>query len=182
MKSIIIAALGAAGVAMAGPAFAQSTTPLQPYVTLGYTYLNPYDRDLGEVTGRMGLRLWRFIGVEGEIGGGVLDNSYTNSTGAHVKLSEGTQATGYLVGFFPVWGDKIDLLARVGYGETPLILQTPTQKSIETTHPINLGAGAQYALNNKDGLRFDYTWRDFQGGYYAPHNDNTYAVSFVHKF
>ena len=47
----------------------------------------------------------------------------------------------------------------------------------------NYGAGMQYALNGKDGLRFDYTRRDFlDRGPDNPHDLDTYSVAFVHKF
>jgi outer membrane immunogenic protein len=184
MKSLIIAAVAVAGAAVAAPAFAQTTDQLQPYVNLGYTYLNPYNRDLGEITGRIGLRVWRFVGVEAEIGGGVVSNNFSTPAGNHVKLSEGTSAAGYVVGFFPVWRDKIDLLARVGYGETPLTAQSAgSLTSINTIHSINYGAGAQYALDTKNGVRFDYTRRDFQDSTpFAPKDVNTYSLAYVHKF
>jgi len=64
MKSFIIAAIAVAGTAVAAPAFAQTVEPTitspQGYVNLGYTYLNPYQRDLGEVTGRLGLRMGKY--------------------------------------------------------------------------------------------------------------------------
>jgi hypothetical protein len=201
MKSLIIAAVAVSGVAMAAPAFAQTAsapaptlTQPQGYLNLGYTYLNPYGHDLGEVFGRGGLKFSRYWGVEGEIGGGVLGNHFATGPGINnrVNLSEGIQSAIYGVGYLPLpvlGGDKLELLARAGYGETPLHVRSDFGPSANnsnnqiTVANWNYGAGMQYALNGKDGLRFDYTRRDFQ--YKGPDNPkdmDTYSVAFVHKF
>ena len=201
MKSLIIAVAAVAGVGMAAPAFAQTATTTEPtlsrpqgYLNLGYTYLNPYGHDLGEVFGRGGLKFSRYWGVEGEIGGGVLGNHFATAPGpnSRVNLSEGIQSAVYGVGYLPLpvlGGDKLDLLARVGYGETPLMTRSdlgPSSANSNRTMTVanwNYGAGAQYTLNGKDGLRFDYTRRDFQSkGPDNPKDMDTYSVAFVHKF
>ena len=200
MKSLIIAAVAVAGVGVAAPALAQTTTPEptltspQGYVNLGYTYLNPYGHDLGEVFGRGGLKFSRWWGVEGEVGGGVLGNHFATGPGinSRVNLSEGIQAAIYGVGYVPLpvmGGDKLELLGRVGYGETPLRVRSDVGSSDNNANSSinvaswNYGAGLQYAMNAKDGVRFDYTRRDFQyKGPDNPHDMDTYSISFVHKF
>ena len=186
MKHFIIAAIAATSAAVAAPAFAQTVEPTiaapQAYVNLGYTYLNPYNRDLGAVTGRLGLRLGRYWGVEGEVSGGVEGNNYTAANGDHVNLSEGVSGAGYLVGYYPILQGKVDLLARVGYGGTPLMLRTPNGDFSHTTDSVNYGAGAQYMLDQKNGVRFDYTRHDYQEGGVAPKDGDTYALAYVHKF
>lgn len=200
MKSLIIAAVAAAGVSMAAPAFAQTTTTeptwTQPqgYVNLGWTYLNPYGHDLGELFGRGGLRFNKWLGVEGEVGGGLIGNHFATgpTINSRVNLSEGLQAGAYVVGWLPVpvlGGDKLDLLARVGYGQTQLNIRSDVGASgdnanvTKTLASWNYGAGLQYALNGKDGIRFDYTRRDFQApAPDNPHDIDTYSLSFVHKF
>lgn len=203
MKSLFIAAFAVASAGVAAPAFAQTatTTTTEPtltqpqgYLNLGYTYLNPYGHDLGELFGRGGLKFSRYWGVEGEIGGGVLGNHFATGRGinSRVNLSEGIQSAIYGVGYLPLpvfGGDKLELLARVGYGETPLKTRSDVGPSANNSNSQitvanwNYGAGLQYALNGKDGLRFDYTRRDFQ--YKGPDNPkdmDTYSVAFVHKF
>jgi hypothetical protein len=201
MKSLIIAASAVVGVGIAAPAFAQTTTTPQPtltqpqgYLNLGYTYLNPYGHDLGELFGRGGVKFSRYWGVEGELGGGVLGNHFATGPGinSRVNLSEGIQSAIYGVGYLPLpvlGGDKLELLARAGYGETPLLTHSDVgPNGANGNHVItmanwNYGAGAQYALNGKDGLRFDYTRRDFQDkGPDNPHDIDTYSIAFVHKF
>ena len=201
MKSLIIAAVAVAGIGMAAPALAQTETAPEPtlthpqgYLNLGYTYLNPYGHDLGELFGRGGLKFSRYWGVEGEVGGGVLGNHFATAPGINnrVNLSEGIQSAIYGVGYLPLpvlGGDKLELLARAGYGETPLKVRSDFGPSANNSNSQitvanwNYGAGVQYALNGKDGLRFDYTRRDFQ--YKGPDNPkdmDTYSVAFVHKF
>jgi hypothetical protein len=47
----------------------------------------------------------------------------------------------------------------------------------------NYGVGAQYLPDGRNGVRFDYTRRDFQApGFGNPQDVDTYAVSFVHRF
>jgi opacity protein-like surface antigen len=200
MKSLIIAAVAVAGVAVAAPAFAQTTTSdptfshPEGYVNLGYTYLKPYGHDLGELFGRGGVRFSRWFGVEGEVGGGVIGNHFATGTNpnSRVGLTEGIQAAVYGVGFFPLpvlGGDKLDLIARAGYGETPLQIKSDALSSdaastgTKTVVSWNYGAGLQYKLNGRDGIRFDYTRRDFQAkGADNPHDMDTYSIALVHKF
>jgi outer membrane immunogenic protein len=194
MKSLIIAAVAVAGISVAAPALAQdgpTLTQPQGYVNLGYTYLNPYGHDLGEVFGRGGLKFSRWWGVEGEFGGGVFGNHFATGPGVNsrVNLSEGIQAAGYAVGYLPLpimGGDRVSLLARVGYGETPLTVRSDAavggQGVIDVTS-VNYGAGAQFMFTRKDGLRFDYTRRDFQDHDSSnPRDIDTYSVAYVRKF
>ena len=186
MKSLIIAATAMAGVAMAAPAFAQdqaapSITSPQGYVNMGYTGTNPNGHDIGEITGRAGLRLGRYWGVEGELGTGVTSKSYTGATGANTKLSAGPDAAAYGVGYLPLMGDRLDLIGRVGYGTELYKVESGASTRINTSHSFNYGAGAQYMLTGKDGIRVDYTRRDYQERN-APKDDDTWAVSYVRKF
>ena len=186
MKSLIIAATALAGVAIAAPAFAQdqaapTITSPQGYINMGYTGTSPNGHDVGEITGRAGLRLGRYWGVEGELGTGVTSDSFTSSTGAASKLSAGPQAAAYGVGYLPLMGDKLDLIGRVGYGTELYKLESGGTTRINTSHSVNYGAGAQYMLTGKDGIRVDYTRRDFQESN-APKDDDTWTVAYVRKF
>jgi len=200
MKSLIIAAVAIASVGITAPAFAHTTTieptltQPQGYLNLGYTYLNPYGHDVGELFGRGGVKFSRYWGVEAEVGGGVLGNHLATGPGinSRVNLSEGIQSAVYGVGYLPLpvfGGDKLELLGRVGYGETPLSIRSdvgPSGNNANRTLTVanwNYGAGLQYALNGKDGLRFDYTRRDFQfKGPDNPKDMDTYSIAFGHKF
>jgi hypothetical protein len=185
MKSLIIAATVLAGAAVAAPAFAQdlpapSLSAPRGYLNMGYTGSDPNGHAIGEITGRAGLRLGRFWGVEGELGTGVTSDSFTNN-GAAAKLSAGPQAAAYGVGYLPLMGDKLDLIGRVGYGTELYKLESGGATRVNTSHSFNYGAGAQYMLTGKDGIRVDYTRRDFQEST-APKDDDTWTVSYVRKF
>src|ERR1700761_986879 len=114
MKSLIIAAVAAVGLGVAVPAMAQdgpTLTQPQGYVNLGYTYLNPYGHDLGELFGRGGMQFSRYWGVEGEFGGGILGSHFATgpTINSRVNLGEGIEAAGYAVGYLPLpvmGGDK----------------------------------------------------------------------------
>jgi outer membrane immunogenic protein len=192
MKSLIVAALAVSAAAIAAPASAQwapGAWLAQPqfYATLGYTYSNPYNRDLGEITGRVGVKVGPFVGMEGELGTGVFQNRFTTAAGNHAKLSEGPSPAVYAVGYLPIGGyvpyigSKLDVFGRVGYGETQLMTQVANHDNLNTYTSINYGGGVQYTMNGHDGLRFDYTRRDYQTRT-SPGDDNTYALSYVHKF
>ena len=73
MKSLAIVGIIAASATFvaAMPATAQSLTAPNFYGTLGYTYVDANDVNLGAVTGRLGARLHPNFGVEGEAAIGV---------------------------------------------------------------------------------------------------------------
>ena len=181
MKTFVIAVTVAAMAGAAAPAFAQTLTAPQGYAGVGYTGLSPDGHDIGELTGRMGLKFNPYWGVEAEVGTGVSDHHFTNNAGSQVSVSEQPSAAGYIVGYYPVT-PKFDLLARVGYGDTAPKYATPTGNTFNASMNVNYGAGAQYFLDGKNGIRVDYTRRDYQGSATAPKDMDTWAVGYVHRF
>lgn len=193
MKTSIIAAFAITVMGAAAPAFAQDApaptlTQPQGYATLGYTYLNPYNHALGELTGRAGLRFGKYWGVEGEAGGGIVGNHFTSPAGNRASLNSGISTAVYAVGYLPITS-KLELLARGGYGESSVQIRsdvgpsTANANSSKTLVSANYGAGAQYMLTPKDGFRIDYTRRDYQApGFDNPKDTDTYALSYVRKF
>ena len=180
MKTIVIAAAVAALAGAAAPAFAQTLTAPQGYGGIGYTGLNPNGHDLGEITGRLGLKFSPYWGVETEIGTGVTNSHFNTATGGSTTLSEQPSLSGFAVGYLPVT-PKFDLLARVGYGETDLRTADATGRHENTSTDLAYGAGAQYFLTSKDGIRIDYTRRDFSGTS-APKDMDTWQAGYVRKF
>jgi opacity protein-like surface antigen len=180
MKTIVIAAAVAALAGAAAPAFAQTLTAPQGYGGIGYTGLDPNGHDLGEITGRLGLKFSPYWGVETEIGTGVSNSKFTNAAGNPATLSEQPSIAGFAVGYYPVT-PKFDLLARVGYGETDLRIVDAAGRHENTSPEIAYGAGAQYFLTSEDGIRVDYTRRDFSEAS-APKDMDTWQVGYVRKF
>jgi hypothetical protein len=182
MKSLIVAASALAIAAVAAPAFAQSATPfgaVTPYVDLGYSYadttLNNFSANPGfsVIDGRLGAKLGRYLGAEGELGFGV----NTTDQGGVAYKARNTYA-GYAVAFLPVMPNA-DLFARVGYGHDNLRATVSGQTFDTGTDSVNFGAGGEYFVTPHDGIRLDYTRDDFR-------QDNGHAdvwgVSYVHRF
>ncbi len=178
MKSMIIAATAVAALA-AGvtPALAQSTSPVSYYGSIGDTYLTK-NGSLNEITGRVGARWGQYLGVEGEIGGGV-----SSMSGPGYKASEPLAGALYGVVFYPLM-PNLDVLARVGYGESNFhntYAATPRLNGSQTTTSVNYGVGAQYFLTANDGVRGDYTKRDYMH-HGAPYDADAWSLSYVRKF
>ena len=168
-------AMGAVVAAMiAGPALAQDNSATGFYGSLGYTGFNATgasSTDLGAITGRLGTRINRWFGVEGEVSGGVDDGH--GRVGQSVHLDH--QYAGYAVGYLPVL-PRLDLLARLGYGETKL----DTGFGSRSGESVNYGAGAQYAVTAKDAVRFDYTRYDREDR--SIPSSNAWTLSYVRRF
>lgn len=170
MKSLLTASAAVALLAAAVPAAAET------YGNLGYTAVDAGDTNLGGVTGRLG---WRsgYFGVEGEASMGVKGDSTTVGT-----VTTGTrlqhQYAGYVTGTVPVTGN-IDIIGRVGYGETKIKDKTAGAAVTDTEHSINYGVGAQYSWG-ADGIRADYTRHDYRDS--GAGAANAWSVAYVHKF
>lgn len=186
MNRLILA--GAAGIALmiAAPALAQGADgaggrawyqPTDVYGSLGYTGINqgsPSGAHVGAVTGRLGARFGRYVGLEAEASGGVKNDTPTPG-GYTVSLDH--QYAGYVVGYLPVLPNA-DLFARAGYGNSKIRYQG-TGGFAQNTESFNYGAGAQYFLNAHDGVRAEYTRQESNDS--GP-NADTIGVSYVHRF
>jgi outer membrane immunogenic protein len=180
MKLLITAAVGVAFAALV-PAMASAQPILSGptfYGTLGYAGTNLDNVDLGAIQGRVGARFGQYLGVEGEVSGGVKDD-HVSVAGTDVKVKLDHQEALYGVGFLPIT-PNFDLLARVGYGHTE---GSGSVAGVSTTvkgDSWNFGAGGQYTFDGVNGVRVDYTREEFQrtdGG-----NANVWSVAYVRKF
>ena len=184
-KLAVLAATLAAPLAIAAvaaPAAAQTaeTRPFTGYGSLGYSHSDRGQSDLGGVTGRVGLRFGRYLGAEAEGTFGVTDDDRVR--GGRATETEWKRSVGaYAVGFVPL-GDRMDVFARVGLANTK-VETTPGVAGQSLTRQrndsINYGAGVQYFLTQKDGLRADFTHESYRHG---PGQASTYGVSYVRRF
>jgi hypothetical protein len=179
-KTLIAAAMLPLASLFALPAAAQTADAARPftaYGTLGYSHTDRGVSDLGGVTGRLGLRYGRVVGVEAEGTFGVTDDhSVRFGPATTTKLKRSVAA--YAVGYAPVM-PRLDVFGRVGLGNT-VVETTGLPRMTETRRDtINYGAGAQYFLTQNDGVRLDLTRESFRGG---PGHANTYGLSYVRKF
>jgi hypothetical protein len=180
MRKILIAA--AALSALAAPAFAQSTasvTDAEPrgYGSLGYTHLEGDAATTGAVTGRLGVNLPRYLAVETEASVGVKDDDFTVA-GVDGTTKHEWDAAGYVVGKYPV-SDKLELFARGGYGHTELKQEIAGANADVGADSWNYGVGANYYVDGVNGLRADWTRRDYRDD--AGEAD-AYSVSYIRRF
>src|SRR5512140_1616551 len=154
MKALITAASALAMAALL-PAVASAqtvTAPTGAYANLGYVDAHTSGVDLGAIQGRLGWRFNNWLGVEGELAGGVKSDKSTTTSGGvtvntEVKLKDAEAIYG--VGFLPL-SSNFDLLARIGYGHssakaTATAAGTPISASQTADgNSWNFGVGAQY--------------------------------------
>ncbi|WP_309643647.1 outer membrane beta-barrel protein, partial [Phenylobacterium sp.] len=124
MKSLMTAAAAVALAAAIVPAAAQaqSLSPTTFYGSVGYSHADLDEVKLGAVSGRLGARFGQYLGVEGEAGFGVKDDSYrppVSIGGSAIDVELKSTFAVYGVGFLPV-APNADLYARVGYGTSKI--------------------------------------------------------------
>jgi outer membrane immunogenic protein len=175
---ILIAAASAAVLAVLVPAAAQAQdAPTGVYGNLGYSNASAEDLNFGVLGGRLGYRMNNWLGVEGELGFGVKDET-VNVAGVDVDLELKHTEAIYGVGFIPL-GPNTDLLARIGYGNTELEGSAAGFSASEDGGSWNFGIGAQHHFDGVNGVRVDWTRSDFKndGG-----KADTFSVAYTRKF
>lgn len=169
MKTALFAAAAAAALLVSAPALAQSTSDIEWYGNLGYSI---YDTevggaDLGAVQGRVGARFHRYFGIEGEAAVGVDDDEIA---GVDVGLNHSLAIYG--VGFLPV-SDQFDLIARAGVGNTDVEIGGVDVDD----DSFNYGVGAQFNINDHNGVRADWTRFDGDNA-----EADVWSLSYVRRF
>ena len=184
---LVFAAAAAAAICAAAPAlaFAQdntSTTSVDgAYGNLGWSHVTTNGASTEGIQGRLGYRFMPYLGVEGELRGGLSTGNttvdYTSGTPPvtgtiNSDVKQTVAGAGYVVGFLPLMSNRFDLLARVGYGWSRYDL---TPAGLPTTHA------------DENGIRVDWT-REHMNNFTVPagvdidNNANVWGVSFVHHF
>lgn len=192
---VLFAAASAAVLVSAAPAIATAQTATANtgvYGTLGYANTHDSDANVGAIQGRLGYRFTDYLGVEGELAGGVKSGKFsTNVGGANVsgKAKIQHQEAIYGVGFLPV-GTNFELLGRVGYGHTKASVSdvrvsgaggsVGNLSASGSGDSWNFGVGAQYHWDGQNGVRADYTRHEFQGS--SGGNADVLAIAYSRKF
>lgn len=176
MRNILLAT--AALSLLAAPAMAQSMSSPTYYGTLGYSQLDHSDGDLGAVTGRLGAKLNPYFGVEGEASFGVKDDEFTVAPGVDGKIEHEYDAAAYVVGTLPL-SPNFELFARGGYGTSKIKAEVGGIEADADGQSWNYGVGANYFLDGQNGIRGDWTRRDFKDD--AGEAD-VYSLSYVRRF
>ena len=177
MKTLMTAAALAARTVAAVPAQTQAQDT-GVYGTLGYAGSRADGADTGAVQGRLGAKLTPHFGVEGELSGGVKDDDI-DTNGVRSNIEQTHSAAVYGVGFLPV-SPKIDLIGRVGYGNTQYKQTLAGVESKFDADSVNYGVGAQYKVDDKNGVRVDYTRQQFRDNDAA--DANVVSVGYARKF
>ncbi|GAA0867835.1 hypothetical protein GCM10009116_02190 [Brevundimonas basaltis] len=176
MRNVLLSA--AALSLLAAPAMAQSFSDPQWTGSVGYTHLDSGDNSLGGVTGRVGARLSPYIGVEGEASFGVKDEDITIG-GVSGTVEHEYDAALYAVGTVPV-SENFELFGRVGYGTTSIKADVAGVSTTEDGESLNYGAGVNWFFDGQNGVRADWTRRDFTDD--AGGEVDTYGLSYVRRF
>ena len=199
MKALMAAASAAVlAVVLPGLASAQTAPTTGFYANLGYAnaHVSGQDvlpsQDLGAIAGRLGYRFNNWLGVEGELAGGVKSDSFsTTINGVTVtgktKLDHAEAIYG--VGFLPV-SPEWDVLARVGYGHSEGKVEDVTVAGVGGSvsglsgsakgDSWNYGVGAQWHWDGANGVRGDYTREEFTGG--GNGHADVWSIAFDHRF
>lgn len=178
MRNVFLAA--SALTLIAAPAFAQDQSP-EVYANIGYSVsqisVDGFDWDLGSVTARAGVNLHPNFAVEGELSYGVADDTVRIGA-SDVTIKNEYDMAIYGVTVLPI-SEQFQLFARLGFGHSEGEVTGAGISETFEGKSWNYGAGGQFMIDDKNGLRADWTRRDFtdDGG-----ELDVYNVSFVRRF
>lgn len=200
--------LGASAAALlSAPALAQSSGS-GAYVNLG---ADAFEFDSYALSGKVGYDFNDYLGAEAQAGfgvGGDDDARFDDILqGSRVQGSVSSEIDNFVAAFarlkFPV-SDRVEVFARGGYHFTQAGFETSdfivttggtSQTIVATEDNIDydgfaLGAGAQFMLDDLNGVRLDYTFYDVEeiedvavnGTDFGEFGSDVYSVSYVRKF
>ena len=174
MRNVLLAT--AALTLIAVPAAAQDRGPVTG--SIGYTQFDADVADLGAITGRLGYDFTPNFGIEGEASVGVRDDDVTIA-GVDGSVEHEYDAAVYGVAKVPV-SPNLELFGRVGYGTTSVKADIAGLTATADGESLNYGAGANWFFDGQNGVRADWTRRDFRdddGG-----EVDTWSLGYVRRF
>ncbi len=177
MNKIRLAAAAVAALAILPAAAASAQEAPRSYATLGYTRLDTDQAELGAVTARLGYKFHQNFGVEGEAGIGIEDEDIEVSINGSGVIELKHEVAAYAVAFLPL-GDRFEAFARIGYGTSKIEASVAGVTVRDQGESFNYGVGASAFLTTHDGLRANWTRRDFQDGGEA----DTWSLSYIRRF
>ena len=110
---------------------------------------------------------------------GVKNDTVGIAPGVSAKASLDREYAAYATGFVPL-SSKFDLIGRVGYGHERVSYSQPAGQFTEASDSVNYGAGVQYHLDAKNGVRADYTREAFQ--HTGVDDANVWSVAYSRHF
>lgn len=167
MKAILAAAAAVSVLAVAAPALAESN------FSIGYSQNSIGNIDLGSVDARFGYRAWNWLGLEGELGLGVNDD--TDSTPPPTKVELKTNMAAHVTGTLPV-NETFNVFARVGYAKT----EVESGGVDFDASGMSYGVGAEWFFSGDNGVRLDFTKRDYEDDF--GDDADVWSLSYVRRF
>lgn len=160
---------------LAAPAMAQDASNV--YGSVGYSQVEADGVDLGAVTGRLGYKINPNFAVEGEASFGVADDDVRFGA-VTAKVEHEYDAAVYAVGILPI-NPNFELFGRLGYGTTEIEASAAGVSASDSGESWNYGVGANYFIDDRNGIRADWTRRDFtnDGG-----EADVWSLGYVRKF
>ena len=168
LVKLLFGAASAIALFVAAPAFAQSPlaglSDASAYGSVGYTRIMTNgedefaDLDLNAVTGRVGARFGRFVGIEGEASFGA-GSSSAKVLGETIDVELDASFGLYAVGVLPI-SENAEVFARVGVGRTGISAGSEDEdvKLVSSSQEsVNYGIGGAYFFDGRNGIRADYT-------------------------
>jgi outer membrane immunogenic protein len=171
MRSIIAASLSALAIGSIAQAQDASYT-----LGAGFERFSGDGVDLDSVVFRGRYDFNNYFGVEGQANIGVGDDSVTVlGTTADVSLE-------YAVGVFGVVrafsNENGNVFMRAGYTNSQIDASVAGFSASADSDAWAYGVGGEYLFDGRNGVRFDYTKYDYNGG----GESDAYGVSYVRRF
>ncbi|HEV2082446.1 MAG TPA: porin family protein [Brevundimonas sp.] len=176
MRNVFLYTVAATALFAAPAAMAQVAQPV--YGSVAYSHLDADDGDLGAIYGRVGYQFSPNFAIEGEGSFGVKDETFDLGGGVEGRVEHKYDAAAYAVGILPV-SPNFEVFARGGYGTTRLKASAAGLSSTENAESWNYGVGANYYFDGQNGIRADWTRRDFRDD--AGEAD-VWSLGYVRKF
>ncbi|HET9160758.1 MAG TPA: porin family protein [Caulobacteraceae bacterium] len=169
MKTLVSLATITAVMAFAAPAMAEISG------SLGYTSI---DTDRAQVSGITARATWTqaWYGAEAELSAGTGDDTVrVGSSSVKVKLNR--EESLFARAQWPV-APNFDVFVRAGYTNTHFGNSGLPVRRNGSNQAFSYGLGAEYFFDGSNGVRADWTQRDYK----AIETSDSWSISYVHKF
>ena len=174
MKLVKIALATTAIMGLAATAQAQDTGF---YGAIG---VDAVEFDAYSLSAKVGYNINEYFGVEGQGSFGIIDDSVEG-----VDVGIDSSFGGFGVVRYPL-AENVDVFGRAGYQFTQIGFDADAGADFSTdADGFALGAGATYWLNEKSGIRLEYTYfdLDFDDEITSESTSaDVFTLSYAHKF
>jgi len=160
-------------VAIAGFASAASAQDTGAYINVG---VDAYEFDAYTLSGKIGYKFTKYLGVEGQAAVGIIDKKDT-VRGFEAKAGVDTSFGAFGVVRIPT-GKGLNLIGRAGYHATQLSAAAGNVEIDVDTDGFAFGAGSEYIWDDVNGIRLEYTYMDNDSN----EGSDVFTLSYVRNF